>query len=90
VSGADFFRESMKLIRPTYIGFHGYLGEWLEDNPELTIELLNLAGYWYFPRTFVINEINGKNLSFSIEWLNKGVAPAYSAYKLIGKDVKVR
>jgi hypothetical protein len=88
VSGADFFRGSMKLIRPTYIGFHGYLGEWLEDNPELTIELLNLSGYWYFPRSFVINEIKGKNLNFSIEWLNKGVAPAYSAYKLIGKVIR--
>jgi hypothetical protein len=32
-SGADLFRESLKILRATYIGYHGYLEEWFSDNP---------------------------------------------------------
>lgn len=85
VTGADVFRNSVKLIRPTYIGFHGYLGEWLTDNPDLTVELLNLCGYWYFPKSINVTQAKGNKLSFEMEWLNKGVAPAYTAYQLKGK-----
>lgn len=85
VSGADIFRNSVKLIRPTYIGFHGYLGEWLNDNPELTTELLNRCGYWYFPKSINSIQFADGKLSFEMEWLNKGVAPAYSSYQLMGK-----
>jgi hypothetical protein len=85
VSGADIFRNSMQLIRPTYIGYHGYLEEWLDDNPELTGELLNLCGYWFFPKSLEILELTRSKFIFSIDWLNKGVAPAYSVYKLKGK-----
>ncbi len=87
VSGADLFRNSMKLIHPTYIGFHGYLGEWHGDNPELTDELLNLCGYWYFPVSFTITGFEDGELHFAMEWLNKGVAPAYNDYLLKGKVV---
>lgn len=90
VSGADVFRNAMKLIHPTYIGFHGYLGEWLKDNPELSKELLNLSGYWYFPKSVRINEVNEDSISFDIEWINKGVAPAYSSYSLKGKFVETQ
>ena len=88
-SGANIFRNSVRIIRPTYIGFHGYLGEWLKDNPDLTRELLNLCGYWYFPKS--INHIQYKNgkLSFEMEWLNKGVAPAYTTYQIRGKLIPV-
>ncbi len=85
VSGADIFRNSMKIIHPTYIGFHGYLGEWLHDNPDLTKELLNLSGYWYFPKSVSTTKYRNGELTFEIEWLNKGVAPAYSSYQLRGK-----
>ena len=89
VSGADVFRNAVKIIRPTYIGFHGYLGEWLTDNPEFTKEMLNMCGYWYFPKS--INTTNYKNgkLSFEMEWLNKGVAPAYNDYQLKGKLIPI-
>ena len=82
VSGADVFRNAIKIIRPTYIGWHGYIGEWLTDNPNLTKELLNLCGYWYFPKSVEILEHSRKTLSFKMEWLNKGVAPAYNSYQL--------
>jgi len=85
VTGADVFRNSMKLIRPTYIGYHGYIEEWINDNPDLTKELLNLCGYWYFPVSINVTQAKGHKLSFEIEWLNKGVAPAYNSYQLRGK-----
>jgi hypothetical protein len=85
VNGADVFRNAVKIMRPTYVGFHGYLGEWLNDNPEFTKEMLNMCGYWYFPKSINIIQNQGRKLSFEIEWLNKGVAPAYSIYQLKGK-----
>ena len=72
-SGADIFRNAIKTMHATYIGFHGYLGEWLSDNPDLTGELLNLSGYWYFPESLEIMEIKKSSLSFNIKWLNKGL-----------------
>lgn len=85
VSGAEIFRNAMKLIHPTYIGFHGYLGDWLRDNPDLTKELLNRCGYWYFP--VAINKVRFKKseLFFEIEWQNRGLAPAYNSYQLRGE-----
>lgn len=85
VSGAAVFRNSIKIMHPTYIGFHGYLGEWLKDNPDLTGELLNLCGYWYFPKSIHVRHYQNRRLTFEMEWMNKGVAPAYSTYSLKGK-----
>lgn len=89
VSGAQIFREAMKLIHPTYIGFHGYIGEWHTDNPDLTNELLNRCGYWYFPKSIRITGFKNDILNFEIDWVNKGVAPAYNAYSLKGKLIPV-
>jgi hypothetical protein len=85
VIGADIFRNAVKIIRPTYVGFHGYLGEWLSDNPDFTEEILNMCGYWYFPKSINSTLYKNGKLSFEMEWLNKGVAPAYSDYQLRGK-----
>ena len=82
VSGADVFRNAIKLIHPTYIGYHGYMEEWIADNPELTNELLNLCGYWYFPKSISKPAYKNGEFSFEMEWLNKGVAPAYATYNL--------
>jgi hypothetical protein len=89
VSGADIIRNAVKIIRPTYIGFHGYLAEWLTDNPDLTKELLNLCGYWYFPKSINTTQYKGRQLSIEMEWLNKGVAPAYTSYQLRVKLIRV-
>ncbi len=85
VTGADVFRNAVKIIRPTYIGWHGYLGEWLTDNPDFTKEMLNMCGYWYFPKSVSTTNFRNGNLSFEMEWINKGVAPAYTTYQLKGK-----
>lgn len=84
VSGAETLRGALKIMHATYIGYHGYLEEWLADNPDLTRELANRCGYWYFPVKAMIPEKlkKGEN-TFSIEWLNKGVAPAYRNFILI-------
>ncbi len=89
VSGADVFRNAVKIIRPTYMGFHGYLGEWLEDNPDFTKEILNLCGYWYFPKSVNTTGYKRGTLSFEIEWQNTGVAPAYNIYQLKGKLIPI-
>jgi hypothetical protein len=89
VSGAQIFTNALKLIHPTYIGYHGYLEDWLDDNPELTNKLLNLCGYWYFPNSIEITGAGNSKITFKIGWLNKGVAPAYSVYILKGKLISV-
>lgn len=85
VTGSMFFRKSIEIMHATYIGFHGYMGEWLTDNPDLTKELLNICGYWYFPKSIDAIHYKKGKLSFEMEWLNKGVAPAYNTYQLKGK-----
>ena len=89
VIGADVFRNAVKIIRPTYVGFHGYLGEWLTDNPKFTKEMLNMCGYWYFPKSIQATRFKNGKLSFEMEWLNKGVAPAYTTYHIRGKLIPV-
>ncbi len=83
-SGAEIMKKAIETMRATYLGYHGYAEEWLADNPELTKELANLCGYWYFPVTISSREKlkTGFN-TIKIEWLNKGVAPAYHTFALI-------
>lgn len=84
-SGAEIFRNALETEHATWIGFHGYLDVWLKDNPDVTGELLNRCGYWYFPQTVTVVKAENKTLAFDMEWLNKGVAPAYAPYQLKGK-----
>jgi hypothetical protein len=83
-SGADIMRKAIEVMHATYIGFHGYAEEWLTDNPDLSKELANKCGYWYFPveASFASVMKAGEN-KLSVSWLNKGVAPAYSPYALV-------
>lgn len=83
-SGAEIMRKAIETMHATYIGYHGFAEEWLADNPDLTEELANLCGYWYFPVTARFNTTlsTGEN-RLSIEWLNRGVAPAYNIFGLL-------
>lgn len=84
VPGAEFFRKSVEIMHATYIGYHGYVEEWLADNPDLTKELANRCGYWYFPvKASFPSILNRGDNELSIVWYNKGVAPAYNAFDLI-------
>ena len=82
--GADFLREAVQRLHATYIGFHGYADVWLQENPELTEELLNRCGYWYFlHRVTVPDSLHvGQSQKLQLLWENRGVAPAYKAYQL--------
>jgi hypothetical protein len=85
-SGAHIMRKAIETMHATYIGYHGYVEEWLADNPDLTGELANFCGYWYFPvsAAFPARLHRGEN-GISFVWLNKGVAPAYHAFDLVLK-----
>ena len=93
-SGPDFFRGALGLLHATYIGYHGDAHEWLTDNPELTKELLNRCGYWFFLHKVEIPDVMqaGQKNAIRMDWENKGVAPAYEPYTLIfrleGQDVE--
>ncbi|MBN1562055.1 DUF4832 domain-containing protein [candidate division KSB1 bacterium] len=83
-TGADFFRGALALLHATYIGYHGYAQEWLADNPQLSIDLLNRCGYWYFLHSAAMpDSIAGDSLSLTLAWENRGVAPAYFPYDLV-------
>lgn len=83
--GPDYFRGALDLLHATYIGYHGYAHEWLADNPELTGELLNRCGYWFFPHRVTLREAlrPGREVDLEITWENRGVAPAYQPYQLL-------
>lgn len=83
--GPDYFRGALELLHATYIGYHGYAHEWLADNRELTGELLNRCGYWFFPHRVVMPAqlLPDKASTLEVFWENRGVAPAYHDYQLV-------
>lgn len=83
-SGGEIMRKSMELMRATYIGFHGFAEDWLLNNRELSNDLANRCGYWYFPvvAKFPTRLAAGEN-KLEIQWLNKGFAPAYKVFGLV-------
>lgn len=83
-SGADFFRGALATLHATYIGYHGDARDWYTDNPDLTVELLNRCGYWYFLHRVEVPETlrPGGEHRVRMVWENRGVAPAYHAYQL--------
>lgn len=82
--GAAMFEGAIKLSQATWIGYHGYANEWLQDNPNLTNRLANLCGYWFFPNQIKLAQSvrRGTKSALQIEWFNRGVAPAYHRYNL--------
>lgn len=83
-SAAEIFRGAVRLLRATYLGYHGYAEEFLADNPRLTGEMLNLAGYWLFPVSATFDrtlEREGNRLE--LVWLNRGVAPPYVDFDMV-------
>lgn len=84
-TGADYFRGVLGLLHASYIGYHGDANQWLAENPDLTGELLNQCGYWYFLNRVKIADVWKPATSVMVEadWENRGVAPAYQAYQLV-------
>ncbi len=83
-TGPDYFRGALGLLHATYIGYHGYAHEWLADNRQLTAELLNRCGYWFFLHHVRLPErLQARHeTQLTMAWENRGVAPAYRPYQL--------
>jgi hypothetical protein len=83
-AGPEFLRGAIDLLHATYIGYHGDARAWLDDNPELTKELLNRCGYWLFPTSMELPSTvaAGSVTSFRVTIDNRGVAPPYHPYEL--------
>ena len=77
----------VEVCHPTFIGFHGFPREWLPENRELANKLANRMGYWYFIKSIEMPDgvKRSKDALLKIEWMNRGVAPAYHTYKLKAK-----
>ncbi len=84
-TGADMFKGALKLLHASYIGYHGDANDWLSENRELSNELLNQCGYWYFLHNVTIPDALtiGQQNTIQMQWENRGAAPAYNPYSLI-------
>jgi len=82
IRGASYLIEGIRGLHASYIGFHGNNVQWLTDNPNLTRQLANLCGYWYFPASISLPDTahSGGTLTAGIVWENHGVAPAYNEF----------
>lgn len=76
-SGQEIFLKSLELTHPTYIGYHGDMSTYLNDNPQFVIDAANKCGYWLRP---VHASLKGEKLT--VQWINKGVAPCFYTYQL--------
>jgi Domain of unknown function (DUF4832)/Beta-galactosidase len=80
--GAAELKGAIGLMHATYVGFHGYAGTWLSENPDLAKSLGNYIGYWFFLKNINFSSLElNKSIDLEMVWANKGVAPAYVKYK---------
>ncbi|WP_160295964.1 DUF4832 domain-containing protein [Aliterella atlantica] len=84
VKGGTLLQGAIDVSHATFVGYHGYANEWLQDNPTLAAKLANKMGYWYFLKSAALptSITRGNNTTFKLKWENHGVAPAYHSYKL--------
>jgi len=84
-TGPDYFRGALEVLHATYIGYHGDARQWLDDNPQLTGELLNRCGYWFFPLSVDVPAalVPGQSAAVQVAWQNRGVARAYHPYTIV-------
>ncbi len=82
--GAHLVRRALELTHATWNGWHGWAADWLKDNPDLTAEIANRVGYWYFLESvdLPVDIAPGATLKMACCWRNRGVAPAYRQYPL--------
>lgn len=84
VKGGDLLKGAIDVSHATFVGYHGYAKEWLQENPSLAGKLANRMGYWYFLKSIALptSMVREKSTTFKLRWENHGVAPAYHSYKL--------
>lgn len=84
------FEKAIRETHATFIAFHYYPNEWLEENREYAGRMANLSGYWYFPKFALMPDtfrLNSNRNYLRLTWENHGVAPAYHRYTLSVKLV---
>ncbi len=87
IRGAEILLGACDIMRPTWIGYHGYADQWLNDNPNLTRRLANKVGYWYFLKSLTIASSSkpGTQTPLTLTVENHGYAPAYKRYRVLLK-----
>lgn len=80
----DILTKQIETMHASYASMHGHIDKWLPDNSNTIRTLGNLLGYWYFidEATWGEGTAPGDEWSFSLDWYNRGVAPAYNTYQL--------
>jgi len=75
--------NAIKQTHATYAGFHYYPVDWYNDsNEEISRELVNTLGYWYFPKLFSFAEKDG-GMEYRITLANNGAAQSYKDYGMV-------
>lgn len=84
IKGGNLLKGAIDVSHATFVGYHGYANEWLQENPTLAGKLANRMGYWYFLKSIALptSITRGKSTTFKLKWENHPVAPAYCSYKL--------
>ena len=82
--GAEWLLKDIELLHATYISFQGWPDVYMRENPEIAKQVANRVGYWYFiDQWSTAGPVQpGDTLRLSVDWYNKGVAPAYHPYSL--------
>lgn len=81
--------EAARRAHATYMGFHGYPEDWLNDNYYVTEFLANRLGYWYTINSVKANDTSNPGVKYIIdlEIENMGFAKCYYKYELRYKFV---
>ena len=82
--GANWLLGTMKRVHATYLSFQGWPEDYVKDNTEFLKYAANKLGYWYFPESISCqNPIDATQpINLTINWYNKGLAPAYHPMQL--------
>ncbi len=76
--------RSLQDLHPSWVTIHHWPREWYEENRELSRQLANKMGYWFFLKTVALPRSvrRGENFLTQMVWENRGVAPIYRRYYL--------
>ncbi len=87
--GAPWLLKDIELMHASYISFQGWPETYMADNPAFARHVANRVGYWYFVDSFHVKGslMPGDTLRVQVNWLNRGVAPAYHPY---GMDLSLK
>ena len=69
----------MEIMKASFFSFHGFVDEWMVDNPGLLSHVANRIGYWFFLDSVVYPErvTAGQRTCLTLAWRNRGVARPY-------------